>query len=284
METRAFERLAAFTAETLSPNNPQTRVVPDSEMWQTICDSGGRAVATVSRPYRMGETGQGAGLFRLSAIDGQPVAYFPNNPRHCDVAKAIRAFIRAGAGLADMGAADLAEELADSERREIVNRETADSAGFDTFRASALCRAIRAARRAELARERLATIRLAPLSDGFTLAEELPAELAEAEAAPEACPCPDCGAADLARPEPGPRARAALAGAEARGRAIVAEELARAFALRIKPAERPALGRAARALAELDSLGLDLLNPDWRDVLESGFGFGPAARSAEVLA
>lgn len=166
METRAFERLAAFAAETLSPNNPQTRVVPDSEMWQTLADSEGRAVATVSRPYRMGETGQGAGLFRLSAIDGQPVAYFPRNPRHCDVAKAIRAFVRA----------------------------------------------------------------------------------------------------------------------EARGRAIVAEELARAFALRIKPAERPALGRAARALAELDSLGLDLLNPDWRDVLESGFGFGPAARSAEVLA
>lgn len=438
METRAFERLAAFAAETLSPNNPQTRVLSDSCQHVTLNNAEGLPVATLSRPYRMGETGRAAGLFRLAAIDGQPVAYFPRNPRHCDVAKAIRAFVRAGAGLADMGAEELAEELADSLARETVNNETAESAGFDTFRASALCRAARAARRAEIARDMLAALPVetdhmseseflawAEARDGLAEAEAAPERLkpgaadcarirglakaqsraftgradvsleagirynldsglwaadcnclhvtrfeshgdsdladfaswadfragfelvkgravvdfyvrngdglacnlvclfdraglcavygsgaggpllwardgftgpggwydgpadpaepvdsAEAEAAPEACPCPDCGAADLARPEPGPLARATLAGAEAQGRAIVAEELARAFALRIRPVERPALGRAARALADLESLGLDLLNPEWRDVLDSSLGFGPAARQS----
>lgn len=259
METRAIERLAAYAAEmesTLPRLAARALVMGDSCQHVTLNNAEGLPVATLSRPYRMGETGRAAGLFRLSAIDGQPVAVFAASPTMGRVVKEIRAFVRAGAGLADMGAAELAEELADSLARETRNNELADSARFDIFRASAICRAIRAIRRADIARDMLA----------------------EAEAAPEACPCPDCGAADLARPEPGPLARAALAGAEAQGRAIVAEELARAFALRIKPVERPALGRAARALAELDSLGLDLLNPDWRDVLDSSLGFGPAAR------
>lgn len=50
------------------------------------------------------------------------------------------------------------------------------------------------------------------------------------------------------------------------------------FALNVKPVPAPVFGRAARALAEAEALGLDLLDLDLSDTVRNPWGFGPEAR------
>lgn len=117
-------------------------------------------VATLGRPFRGPDAGApepaAAGLVRLTDPAGRRVAVFARIPTVEAVRVALRAFARADAGIADMTAEELAAEEADATARVVRNVELALSTSFDTFRASALTRAFRAARRAAAVSEELA--------------------------------------------------------------------------------------------------------------------------------
>lgn len=165
MDSQAFARIRTFSNE--APASPKARVLADNETYATLINTGPDVPAcTLSRPYL------GKGLFRLAATDGTEFAAFPGNPTWQQVKDAARAYVRAGAGLESMTPEELKAEQADAMAREVNNRNFSAGADLATFQASGLCRAYRAARRAQLARELLAEGPKADPAEGLTLITE----------------------------------------------------------------------------------------------------------------
>lgn len=154
MENLAFNRLETFARELRPLGN--ARVLQDCETFQTIYANDEPAL-TLSRPRRYGATR----LFTISAIDGGRVATFATSPTWAQVKTAVRAFVRAGTGLAGMTAGELKAEERDALNRERENLKLACETDFIAFEANAINRAIRAARRAEMARELIDSIPVA---------------------------------------------------------------------------------------------------------------------------
>lgn len=237
MERLALSRLAALVAT----DAPTGRPLSSADTFATVY-AGDVPAVTVSRPYL------GRGLFTVSAVDGSTVATFATSPTFAAIVREIRAYVRAGAGLADMTAAELAAEETDARAREIANRETAESATFATFKASATCRAIRAARRAELAADMAApAVDVAEVRTAAMRASVPALRAAGRSLARQMETATGRNADALAI-----RARVVADVAELKAGAIPGE-LAAAFALNVRPAEyrAPMTPGAQRLAAEL---------------------------------
>lgn len=228
-----FDRLVMTTA-----TDARKSALAPYETHATAYDDG-HPVATLTRPRLYGNScpgmAEGRGLFRLATTDGQLVATFARVPTLAFVRRELAAFARSGAGLADMTAAELAAEERDALAREAVNMETARAASFDTFRASAINRAIRAARRAELAAE-LAPVTLAPAEVAAVTAAAMRASVPALKSAGRSLARRIATATGREAGELAARARIVAHVAELKARAIPGE-LAAAFALNVRPAE-----------------------------------------------
>jgi len=262
-----MENLATARLENLAPLAPRARVMADNETHATLCTAEGEPAATLSRPYL------GRGLFTLAAINGATVATFAGSPTGAAVAREVRAYVRAGAGLSDMTAAELAAEERGALAREIANRETAEAATFATFKASATCRAIRAARRAALAAE-LAPV--APAEVSAVMAAAMRASVPALESAGRSLARRIATATGREAAELAARARIVAHVAELKAGAIPAE-LAAAFALQVRPAEY-----RAPMTAEGQRLALAIATADGETVAELAADMAPDAR--EVVA
>lgn len=129
-------------------------------------EAGGLPLVTLQRPRMIG----GDGLYSLALTDGREVAFFDRCPTVRRVYEAVYSYLRAGLP-ADC---DAAEELESYLFSFDANMTLAAESAFPTFRASALTRCARWARRVALARAYLPGVESGPVGPDWTPA--LPAE------------------------------------------------------------------------------------------------------------